>query len=381
MLAEHDRRLTPSRDPERGSSSMRRIRGGLSMSVDRLEVKVSLTKLLLALIIVIVPLSIIGLVLTQRSDRALDNAVGSNFKTMAQLYAAEVTQSMRDRVSDVSALANDPAVVQAVAGNSKASAGGALDANASQVLRQRKILDPRFLSIVVTNDSGQVVAASQHPAKASYAQDADWHAVFNNGQGATKVGDIVDDEFTKSYYVTIGVPVADQRTGQAIGVVSAAVNVSDMLARFREGTVGTGARAALVNEDGNIVSAPNADVFARLKSQEFDFVRDSLGSVKGSQNGWVMADVNGAQRIVGFAGTGLKQHFANLGWVVTVSQDEHQAAAPIRPLGRFALIMVVLAVFMLTLLCVYYYLHRAQRYHYIEDEMAAAADHARAATV
>jgi hypothetical protein len=52
--------------------------------------------------------------------------------------------------------------------------------------------------------------------------------------------------------------------------------------------------------------------------------------------------------------------------VVLVSQEEHQAAAPIRQLERFAVLMVVLATFMLTLLCVYYFLHRSQRFEDIE---------------
>jgi uncharacterized membrane protein len=44
-----------------------------AMPVDRLEVRVSITKLLLVLIIVIVPLSIAGLILTERSSNSLDN--------------------------------------------------------------------------------------------------------------------------------------------------------------------------------------------------------------------------------------------------------------------------------------------------------------------
>jgi hypothetical protein len=57
-----------------------------------------------------------------------------------------------------------------------------------------------------------------------------------------------------------------------------------------------------------------------------------------------------------------------MGWVVTVSQDEHAAAAPVRSLERFAIGMVVLAVLMLTLLCVYYYLHRTQRFSYLDEQ-------------
>lgn len=92
-----------------------------------------------------------------------------------------------------------------------------------------------------------------------------------------------------------------------------------------------------------------------------------------------MANLSNGPWIVGFANTGLKQHFPNLGWIVMVSQEEQQAVAPIRTLVHFALLMVVLAVFMLTLLFVYYYLHRTQRFSHIEEE-ETSAEKARTAT-
>lgn len=342
------------------------------MPVDRLEVRVSITKLLLALVIVIVPLSIAGLILTERSVKSSDNSAGNDFKTIATVYSNDVSQFMRERVTDIGALAQDPTIVNAVAtgpGPAKAQSEGKgiLNSNASHILRQRKILDPRFLSLMATDNSGNLVAASQQPPKLSYAQDPIWQTAYNNGQPAMKISDILDDEFTKSSYVTISVPIKDPASGSPTGILSAAVSISDLLARFRSPT-SNGARIELVNDDGTIVSAPNADVFARVKSQQFDAVRDSLGSPQGSQSGWVMADLSSGPWIVGFANTGLKVHFPNLGWIVTVSQEEHQAVAPIRSLVHFALIMVILALFMLTLLFVYYYLHRTQRFSHIEEE-------------
>ncbi len=344
------------------------------MPVDRLEVRVSITKLLLALVIVIVPLSIAGLILTERSVKSLDNSTGNDFKTIASTYSNEVAQFMRERITGISALAQDPAIVgTVVAGSATAKAQqpekGVLNSNASLLLRQRKALDLRLLSIIATDDSGNLVAASQQPSKLSYAQDSIWQAAYNNGQPVTKISDVLDDEFTKSSYVTISVPIKDPASGAPSGILSAAVSISDLLARFRTPTT-NGARIELVNDDGMIVSAPNADVFAHVKSQQFDAVRDSLGSPQGSQSGWVMADLSNGPWIVGFANTGLKAHFSNLGWLVTVSQEEHQAVAPIRSLVHFALIMVILALFMLTLLFVYYYLHRTQRFSHLEEEEA-----------
>lgn len=342
------------------------------MPVDRLEVRVSITKLLLALIIVIVPLSIAGLILTERSMKSLDNSAGNDFKTIATIYGNDVSQFMRERVADITAMAQDPSIVNTAAAGSTAEKGqpaekGILNSNASRLLRQRKVLDPRFLSIVATDESGNLTAASQQPPKLSYAQDAIWQAAYNNGQPVTKISDILDDEFTKSSYVNISVPIKDPASGASTGILNAAVSISDLLNRFRTATA-NGARIELVNDNGMIVSAPNADVFAHVRSQQFDAVHDSLGSPQGSQSGWVMADLANGSWIVGFANTGLKTHFPNLGWVVTVSQEENQAVAPIRSLVHFAFIMVILAFFMLTLLFVYYYLHRTQKFSYLEEE-------------
>jgi hypothetical protein len=301
---------------------------------------------------------------------------------MAVMYSNEVSQYMRERVNDISALAQDPTIVNAVSGGPKVAGEGGkglLTSGASQLLRQRKAMDPRLLSIVATDLSGNLIAVSQQPTKLSYAQDPIWQAAFNNGQPLPKISDILDDEFTKSSYVNVSMPIKDAASGASTGVLTAAVSIAEPLARFRQGVVGNGARAELVNDDGTIVSAPNADVFARVKSQQFDAIHDSLGSPQGSQSGWAMADLRNGPWIV-HANSGLKQHFSNLGWIVLVSQEEHQAAAPIRGLVHFALVMVILALFMLTLLIVYYYLHRTQRFSHIEEEEEVQAEKARSAS-
>jgi hypothetical protein len=355
--------------------------------MDRLEIRVSLTKVLLILIVVIVPLSIVGLVLTESSDRSLDNSIGNDFKSMAQLYSNQVSQYLRDRVADVVVLASNPVMVGGVSGGGHTGGGGApshgagaaaqaggaggmLNSNASQLLRTRRTQDPRYLGFTLTDQNGDVVAASQQPLKTSYAQDALWQSVYNNGQGKPKISDIVDDEFTKSYYVNVGVPVTDPGSGATLGVLNAAVNVTPMLNEFKA-SVGNGARVELINDDGTIISAPNTDVFARTKSQAFDALRDSLGTIQPTQVGAQKANLGNGPHLIGFAGTGLKQLSDNLGWIVLVSQDEHQAAAPIRQLVHFALIMVILALFMLTLLCVYYFLHRHQKFEDIEGVVPA----------
>ncbi len=378
------------------------------MALDRLEVRVSITKLLVTLLIVIVPLSIVGLILTARSDKALDTSIGNDFKTVADMYSNDVSQFIRDRVADVNMMAAEPALVETVsAGGRKAGAQGVktgageaaagtpvnaagaetkgkgmLGSNASELLRRRRELDPRFLDIVATDQSGTITAASQKQTKTSYAQDADWQAAYKDGKGAVKVGGILFDEFTNSYYVNMYGPIFDPASSRCIGVLIAGVNVSGLLSRFQQGQIANGAQAELVSDDGSIISAPNANVFAHLKSQQFDAIRDSLGAVQGRQTGALTAPLSSGPYIIGFADTGLKQHYENLGWIVIVSQEEHRAAAPMRQVEHFALVMVILGLLMVTLLCVYYYLHRAQKFSDIESVLPAAGeDRTRAASV
>jgi hypothetical protein len=375
------------------------------MALDRLEVRVSITKILLALIVIIVPLSIVGLILTARSDKALDNSIGNDFKTVADMYSNEVSQFVRDRVADVNILAAEPELIEAVstadrkpgaqagtAGpsqigtnklakmpNARAAGKAVVGSNASELLRRRRELDPRFLDIVATDQSGAIIAASQKQRTASLAQEPDWQAAYSDGKGAVKIGNILFDEFTKSYYFNVNTPIFDPTSTRCIGVVTAAVNISSVLARFQQGQIGNGARAQLVSDDGSIISAPNTDVFAHLKSQEFDAVRESLGALQGRQAGSLTTSLRSGPYIIGFADTGLKQHYENLGWIVIVSQEEHRAAAPIRQVEHFALLMVILGLLMVTLLCVYYYLHRAQQFSDIEGVLPSERGRATAA--
>jgi Cache domain len=376
------------------------------MALDRLEVRVSITKILIALIVIIVPLSIVGLILTARSDKALDTAIGNDFKTIADMYSNEVSQFIRDRVADVNIIAADPVLIDAVSaadrkagaqagtaasgqtGASKApKVGGAgaagkavAGSNASELLRRRREMDPRFLGILATDQNGAVIAASQKQNRASLAQEPDWQAAYADGKGAVKIGGILFDEFTKSYYVYMNVPIFDPVSTRCLGVLAAAVNVSSALSRFQQAQIANGARVQLVSDDGSVISGPSADVFAHVKSPEFDAVRESLGSVQGRQIGSLTASFTGGPRIIGFADTGLKQHYDNLGWIVIVSQEEHQAAAPIRQVEHFALLMVILGLLMVTLLCVYYYLHRTQKFSDIEGVLPSEQERARAAS-
>lgn len=367
------------------------------MALDRFEVRVSIQKVLLGLVLVIVPLSIVGLYLTSRSDNALDAYIGTHLKDVAQMHSNDVSHLLNDRVTAVELLAADPGVADAVAASNQSyekqneaainenldkaekvwsSPQGLTKVNAllgskpSETLDHYRGMDHQILAMTVTDIRGIPVAATAKPGRYRLNTWEPWASAYADGKGNVSISNILFDESAKAYFVNVGVPVKDTKTGSVIGVAVASVDISPVLATFQQESAGTNTRAFLVDGSGTVVSGPKTDIFARVHSDEFDAVHDSLSNANARQTGFTLVDVGHGGQIVGFADTGLAKTYKNLPWTVLVSTDEREATAPIRMLSQFAIAMVVLALFMLTLLSVYYALHRKQQFADIEEELA-----------
>jgi Cache domain len=364
------------------------------MALDRFEVRISIQKVLLGLVLVIVPLSIVGLYLTVHSNSALDASIGTHLKDMAQMYSSDVSHQLNDRVARVKLIAADPGVVEAVATANRAyekqsetaindkldkedkawngPAGAAkvkalLESKPSETLGHYHDMDPQVLTVTVTDLRGVPVAATAKPGRYRLNTWDPWQAVYAGGKGAVSISNMLYDEPTKAYFVNLGVPVTDAKTANLIGVAVASVDISPILASFQQDSTGnTDVTALLVNENGTVVSGPKTDIFARVHSDEFDAVRDAMGTAEGRQLGYVLASLRRGGQIIGFADTGLQKTYKNFGWTVLVSEDDRVATGPIRVLSQFAVLMVILALFMVTLLAVYYALHRKQQFADIE---------------
>jgi hypothetical protein len=367
------------------------------MPFDTLEIRISLQKLLIGLTLVIVPLSFVGLYLASQAEASLEETLGTHFRSIAQSEGMATSQFINDRVLDVAALASNPGVVDAITAAQQSRKGldeSALKARlgkiestwetpqvdplvkemllspASQVLRRHRETDPRTLKILVADETGATVAATDKPLHYVQPNEVYWRAVYGEGRGGTYVSEIRYDDQTNANYLQIGVPVLEEGTRRFIGAVNALVDVSSLLSRFQRAEVGETARIMLLQDDGTVVSAPNMDPSLRLKSDEYATVRDALATPQGRQAGYAAASMRGGDRIVGFADTGLKKAYPNLGWLVLASQDEREALIPLLSLSRFALLMVVFALLMLTLLTVYFFLHRRQRFEDINVQAA-----------
>jgi hypothetical protein len=352
-----------------------------------LEIRLSLQRLLIGLIVVIVPLSILGLYLTSKSTGNLRQAVGGHLRTIARTDGVVASEFIEDRIADVSAIAAEPTVLEAIqaanrsrehvsnevisariekieqqwdTGQADSRLSEILSSRASSWLRSQRNTNPRLLKVIVADEGGVTVAATNKPLHYTQADEGYWRAVYAQGRGAVNVTDVRFDEQAKSHYIGIAIPALEEGSGRFIGAVSALVDVSGLFALLSREGIGRTGHILLVKDDGTVVSGPDVSPDLKLKSEEFTAVRDALGTLEGRQTAYIVAPMKNGARIVGFADTSLKQNYPNLNWFVLASQDEQEAMSPVRTLDRFAFLMVVLGLLMLTLLVVYFFLHREE---------------------
>lgn len=210
-----------------------------------LDVQISLQKLLTGLIVVIVPLSIVGLYLTSHADSSLQQTIGMHFGTIALTDAAATSQFIGDRIVDITAIAGDPTIiVEAVKAADHQYAGMSEQAMAARIqkiegqwdtpgadsrvkdmmssrtsrwLQRQRGLNRRLLKIIVSDDNGAVVAATGKPVHYLGPDQQRWQAVYAGGKGAVNVTDVRYDASTQSDCVDIAVPVIEEDSGRSYG--------------------------------------------------------------------------------------------------------------------------------------------------------------------
>ncbi|MCC6860675.1 MAG: cache domain-containing protein [Bryobacterales bacterium] len=359
------------------------------MPSDKLEVRVSPRKLFIGLLLTVVPLALFGLFTVARTDRSLEDTIGTHFKVMAESTAGGVSQFIHDRVIDVVALGADPIVVDAATEANRSYAGAAtsaieeklariekmwntpaadplvkemLSSRASRLLNRHREADRRILRITLTDERGAAIAGTHKTFDYYQADEEFWQAIYASGRGAVSVTDILYDEVTRSNYIGIGAPIVEEGSNRFIGAIDALIDLTTMFPLLQRAQPGGGARTALVKEDGTFIYAPNVTLSMDLKSEEFAAIRDNAASLRGQPAGYLTATLaGGVPTLIGFADTGLKSEYARLGWTVLVAQDTRQAFAPIRGVVRLIAVLVLLGLLALTFLGVYMTLHRPPR--------------------
>ena len=360
------------------------------MPTDGFEVRVSFKRLVIGILVTIVPISLLSIYAVTQSDHELQGTIGAHFKVVAESTSQNVADFIHDRVVEVGTMASEPSLLAAIAAGNDSYRGMSDDAvsnriqqiektwnepeaaarvsamlanEASSWLRRFRDVDRRFLRITVTDGRGATVAASDKTLDYYQADEDYWQAIYANGRGAVSVTDVLHDDVTNSSYIGVGVPVLEQGSNRFLGTVDALVDVSSLFGVVNQPHPPLNLRTTLVKDDGSVISAPEVDLSMKLNSAEFAAVKDELTTLEGRQTGYVVTDVTGlGKRVIGFADTGLKDDYKNLGWVVLVSEDAQVAFASIRAVGRLTATLGAVGLALAAMFVAYFSLHRKQPY-------------------
>ncbi len=374
------------------------------MPAEKFEFRVSFKHLLIGLLITVAPISIVGLYAITKSDSELQHTIGTHFKIFAESTAQEVKLFIEERVMHVGTIATEPAIVEAATSSNLAWLHMSNDAIAARInrieeewntpaveslvtrilsskaafrLRRYIEMDPRFLRITLTDANGVTVAATHKTLDYLQADEEFWQGIYANGRGAISITGILYDDVTKKSYVGIGRPILEEGTGRFIGAVDALVDLSSLLAVINRSHPPLSLQTTLVRDDGIVISAPDVNLSMKLQSPEFLAVQDALSTLEGRQTGYLVASIpKSRKRLIGFADTGLKANYPNLGWVVLVSQDASQAFAAIRLAGRLIWLLALVGLAMVVLVAMYFSLHRHEPFedrHQLSDSGAPPA--------
>ena len=364
------------------------------MPLDSLELRTSLQRVLVGLILILVPLTVFGFYVALQGDSQIRQMAGENIRSVTRNAAERTSQFIAGRVRDVSVIANNPSVVQAVVSanhqyerlsddavmskleateqkwnNSEgdALAKNILTSDLARQLRRLRELNPSLLKVTVADASGATVAATDKPVRYFQTDRGYWGRLYSQGHGAIDVADVRYDELNRLPYLSIAYPILQESTGRFIGAVTALVDVSPLFAQLNRQQIGRSGRLFLVREDGTVIQANGVTPSMKIHSEEYSAIRDSLGNLRGRETGYLFTTFSkGEKYLVGFADAGLKDAFPNLPWIVVASQEEREITGPIRNVAGFALFVMILSLLMLSLLAAYVFLHRVQKIEDIE---------------
>jgi Cache domain len=331
------------------------------------------TRVLTSILLVAIPVLVVGAALVINVGRSrVRDTQGAELAHIAEYTASAIDAYVFRHILDAALLGRVPEIRRAAtAGNEQpydpgrvseldkqwqaqgaaAARTALLATTASQFLADLVKNDSIYREVLVTDRRGRLVAASNMTSDYFQADEAWWINAFDSGRGRVSVSDVRRDESAHVYAFDIAVPVPGASDGELAGVMKIVADSREMLAGIAGLELGASMEAMLVRPDGSIVFSRHAftegDRFfgadlLRERLEEQVSRKEPIGTMT------FEARANeGAQRLVAIAPSQLGRSYPELSWMMALSVDRDELAAPFR-----SLVWYLILVFALTMVAV-----------------------------
>jgi hypothetical protein len=156
-----------------------------------------------------------------------------------------------------------------------------------------------YLAFFVTDEKGAVVASANGAPDYLSGDQTWWRETYNNGLGKSYIGDLFFSEADQAYAIIMAVPVIDEKSQRAIGVLAVVHDVRELLqAPIHAILFGKTGHAMLIDSDGRVLTCPFLPTGTLLKDHGL------VSTVTSAVPNWVMANDDGhggTGSIIGFA--------------------------------------------------------------------------------
>jgi GAF domain-containing protein/HAMP domain-containing protein len=335
------------------------------------------SKLILAFVgVTVLAIGGMALVVNQVLRVGLTDQVGQNLHALAEVKAQQIGDLLGEQVETLNAFTLSPGLRDEIEATQSHPAGDAgvireqlhradlqwdvlsdddplvlkvLDNNISHDLREFQKRFPGFIELLVTNQYGELVGASQRTRNYDYFDKSWWQTTYNLGRGGVYLGQPEFNNQVSAFGVIIAVPVYSRLDNQrVIGVIRSTYSLAALtegLAAVRFGQTGS---AALLLPSGQMLSAEGSlealepEILAELNS--LAVLSYAQLSPQGTPR--LLSQALVTQSEVRAETEPVKQ----LNWQLVVDQAADEALAPVHQVTRIAVLVSLGALVLAALL-------------------------------
>ncbi len=224
-----------------------------------------------------------------------------------------------------------------------------LENPASQFLREFNNVFTAFREIMVTDQRGRVVAASNKSSDYYQADEAWWQRAYLEGQGKRYVSGIQFDESANVYGMEIAQPIRESGGGEVIGIVKVIVDSHEISSLVDSIKLGGDTRALLIAADGSEILGPLRVIGYRFPEGFRISTLEQL-SVEATQ---ILALPQEEREVfLGLPQFRIKDLIPDLDWYVVINGAYDEVFAPFQNLNKWFIYIVVASLLVVVVLAI-----------------------------